>query len=611
MKKLLFLSLILVFSFTNAIAAITVKWRLADGVSVPQMYIYAWINNGGTVTELCGAWKGELVTANSDGWYSKTFTQTPTGFIFNNGSGTQTADLSSSSDICYSVKANFDVITLNCQTGQPQGGTDTLNPFNPGDPSSSLDDVMLQGFAWNSFSSTKWAQLTSQASEIGQYFDMIWLPPSSAAEGGGSSNMGYHPRAWSSQSSSWGSSSELVALINALHANNCRVIADIVVNHRATGTGWCGNFITDNYGSGYTTYQLTASHICKDDEASSRSECTLGTNNDYSGGTYAAARDLDHLQGYVRNAIKEYMKYLKNEFGYDGWRYDMTKGYNPIYAKEYSQANGGCYFSVSEYWDGDVNKLKNWVNAAETAVSTFDFANKYAINSWNGGTNYSALANGTKPKGLIQDNAMKQYAVTFVDNHDTHPPHENPQQYTGDVSKAYAYLLSNPGVPCIFWTHWVNKKQDIKNMITARKSVGLNANSDVQITNTNGYYESHSTGTNGELICRIGNFTENTPSDYNLACSGSGWTYYTKVTNSAAVSNTQENMLEIFCDNYELRIINYELKEGEKIEIYDITGKTILSFAILNSQFSINVSNLQSGIYFIKTGKYTGKFIKK
>ena len=58
------------------------------------------------------------------------------------------------------------------------------------------EDVMLQAFYWNSHGETKWSQLNSQASEIGETFDLVWLPPASAAEGGGGMNMGYHPWKW-------------------------------------------------------------------------------------------------------------------------------------------------------------------------------------------------------------------------------------------------------------------------------------------------------------------------------------------------------------------------------------------------------------------------------
>ena len=38
--------------------------------------------------------------------------------------------------------------------------------------------VMLQGFYWDSFEDSKWTTLTSQADELSQYFQLIWVPNS-------------------------------------------------------------------------------------------------------------------------------------------------------------------------------------------------------------------------------------------------------------------------------------------------------------------------------------------------------------------------------------------------------------------------------------------------
>lgn len=72
-------------------------------------------------------------------------------------------------------------------------------------------DVMLHGFMWNSHTTTKWSVLKPQASEIAESFTLVWLPPSAVAEGGGTSNVGYHPYQWSNQNSSWGTRAELEA----------------------------------------------------------------------------------------------------------------------------------------------------------------------------------------------------------------------------------------------------------------------------------------------------------------------------------------------------------------------------------------------------------------
>ena len=48
--------------------------------------------------------------------------------------------------------------------------------------------VMLQAFYWDSFDDTKWTNLTSQAAELGQYFDLVWLPQSGNC--GGTTSIG-------------------------------------------------------------------------------------------------------------------------------------------------------------------------------------------------------------------------------------------------------------------------------------------------------------------------------------------------------------------------------------------------------------------------------------
>ncbi|MDR1543865.1 MAG: endonuclease [Prevotellaceae bacterium] len=88
---------------------------------------------------------------------------------------------------------------------------------------------------------------------------------------------------------------------------------------------------------------------------------------------------------------------------------------------------------------------------------------------------------------------------------------------------------------------------------------------------------------------------------------------------SSAIDETEVSKFAIYPNPAisELKIIpiaiGTELKENEDVEIFDITGTKInnCQFSILNSQFSINVSDLSSGIYIIKINNFIGKFIKK
>lgn len=375
------------------------------------------------------------------------------------------------------------------------------------------EDVMLQAFAWDSQSQTKWTLLDAQAAELAESFDLIWIPPASAAEYGGSMNMGYHPYKWSSLSSAWGNEAQLTSLIESIHAGGSKIIADIVINHRA-GNSACGDFPTDDFGT-YGQVTIPNSGICKDDEQAG--SCSFGDHYDYnwnvSGdkwGGYGAARDLAHSKTEVQDAVKAYLKWLRYDIGFDGFRYDLVKGYHPNYTKEYNDTSNP-YMTVGEYYQSNYDDLKDWVDGTSRSSMVFDFCFKQAVYSWGGGSNYSALSwsdgSTDRPAGLVHSADMRQYAVTFIDNHDTAEPHEGAWEFGGDWIKANAFLLSSPGIPCVFWKHWNNAvcKEHIKKMIIVRRSTGVNSNSDVRVTNKSGYYEAKATGSRSNFICRIGN----------------------------------------------------------------------------------------------------------
>ncbi len=416
--------------------------------------------------------------------------------------------------------------------------------------------VMLQGFYYDSYDTskakaangesygrTKWTDLKSQAQEIAETFDMIWLPPSAKSEGG----TGYHPKQWSNQNGDWGTQAELTSLIKKFKEinPNMKVIADIVINHKS-GNNWI-DFDNENFGTygKFTLYESghKSQYVCRDDEVSKQSGWTATGNKDAgydvqceASGGYCAARDLDHSNSYLRDAIKAYLQWMKGEIGYDGWRYDLVKGYLGKYTKEYNAA-AGAYFSVGEYWDGDYNALTHWIDETGKTSNVFDFCLKYnGFNNSLANKNYSALAgeggSGTGV-GLISW-TYKQYAVSFVDNHDTFRPKE-PQdcpgcnRFWGDWTQANAYIIAMPGTPCVFYPHWVRCKEDIKKMAAARKACGITNTSSASCKTENGAFRGEIKGKNGTLVCYIGS-QGTCPAGFKLACSGNGWAYYTNVT---------------------------------------------------------------------------------
>ena len=97
--------------------------------------------------------------------------------------------------------------------------------------------------------------------------------------------------------------------------------------------------------------------------------------------------------------------------------------------------------------------------------------------------NYSKLNNTS----IMSNSTYRRYAVTFVENHDTEYRSATDQQdpVRRDTIAFNAWMLANPGTPCVFLKHWQAYKNEIKNMIFARKMAGI-TNQSVFLNISNG-----------------------------------------------------------------------------------------------------------------------------
>jgi len=403
---------------------------------------------------------------------------------------------------------------------------------------SQCTDVMLQAFYWDSYADSKWTNLTSQASELAGSFDLVWLPPSGNANSPYSNTMGYTDVYYFNQNSSFGTQTELKTLISTLKNAGTRCVADIVINHRNGVTSWT-DFPSETYNG--VTYTWGSWAICNTDECVAKGYAATGGADE--GENFDGARDLDHRNVTVQNTIKAYQQFLKNDMGYDGWRYDMTKGYPGSYNAMYNDA-ANAYYSVGEYWDGSYDALWNWIKAANYKSTTFDFSFKYALNNFaSAGGDFTKLVwtyNGAyQPAGLIHHPDSKRYATTFIDNHDTY---RDNNKFTGDVLVANAFMLCSPGIPCVSLPHWKQYKNEIKAMIAARHSVGIHSESAVTVNQVNSNsYVATVIGKNGSLIVKLGSGSYAIPSDYTLATSGNNYAIYTKGGTSVPVLTVSPN----------------------------------------------------------------------
>ena len=457
------------------------------------------------------------------------------------------------------------VVNFNGASITLQGDFTEDEPIKPAHGSSvpsECEDVMLQAFYYDSYrdgapgdvkingvqlGNTKWTTLLEQSGEIGTYFDLVWLPPSGKSEGG----TGYHQTQYSNQNSDWGKQKDLLEFINRMHTANTKVVADIVINHAGCKSSWC-DFYPQNFGE-YGTFQPDASWICKTDEVNYNPEAGewkgKATATDDGGynmqDNYASARDWAHSDPRVQEMMKAYLKWMKDVIGFDGWRYDYAQGFKGKYIDMYNNAAAN-YFSVVEFWNGDMNNIKSYLNDVNWNTLAFDFSTKYSAIQGIADGNYTKC----KGSGLLGA-GLSKFAVTFVDSHDTYFGCEggrdnndeiggcgkSMEDYNKDrVLGANAFILSMPGVPCVFYPHWAKYKDAIGKMVLARKAAGVHSESQVSDEAGNGYYKATITGHHGSVRLLLGPNSgyNTTPAGYKLAYKGGNFAMYYTTTQAQA-----------------------------------------------------------------------------
>lgn len=410
---------------------------------------------------------------------------------------------------------------------------------------SDYSGVMLQGFSWDSYNESQWKVLEKQADELKNYIDLVWLPQSGKCLET-TQVMGYMPYYYFNQNSSFGSEAELRSLITKFKAAGIGAIADVVVNHRNT-EGWY-TFPAETYKG--VTYQMQSTDICKNDDGGTTATqaatdgVSLSQNND-EGTDFGGCRDIDHKSENVQKVIKAYLKYLKDDLGYTGFRYDMVKGFDGSHVADYNDATGVEY-SVGEYWDGN-DKIESWINRTNKKSAAFDFQFRYNVrDAVNGAANGKVATSSDWSKLNSNDNLMhdanyRRYAVTFVENHDTQKRSESEQNdpLRKDTIAANAYMLAMPGTPCIFQPHWNAYKSEIKEMIAARKYAGItNMSNYANKQSKKTLYVNEVTGTKHKLLVAVGNDADKYAGETGYTKILSGYHYAYFLSNDAETSWT-------------------------------------------------------------------------
>ena len=327
--------------------------------------------------------------------------------------------------------------------------------------------VMLQTFFWDCprVDGKKfqwWNYVREQVPSLAKVgFTSLWLPPVHKAANLSGPSMGYDPYDYYDLGEfdqkgtipTWfGTRAELESLIETAHSHRLSVIADMVFNHNSGADAQEVNPIINQIR--WTLFTPKSRRFARNWECFHPSKY-----ESWDEMTFGDMPDLSHRNPYVFNELINLARWLIEEIGFDGFRYDFVKGFGAATIQamqEYRYTRNGNYFApygVAEYWDSSTNTI-NWVNSANFSntnpVDAFDFPLREMLKSLCDQYAFS-LKNLTTWDTVLR--RQQQSAVTFAENHDLR---DEGRPIVNDKLLAYSYILMHEGYPCVFWHDYFN-----------------------------------------------------------------------------------------------------------------------------------------------------------
>ena len=327
--------------------------------------------------------------------------------------------------------------------------------------------VMLQTFYWDCPREDNkefqwWNTICKQIPSLAKTgFTSLWLPPIHKAANLGGPSMGYDPYDYYDLGEfdqkgaipTWyGTKAELLGLIETAHSYRMSVIADMVLNHNSGADASEVNPLTGQ--ERWTLFNPKSGRFPRNWEC-----FHPNMYESWDESAFGDMPDLSHRNPYVYAELLKLARWLIEEVGFDGFRYDFVKGYgaNTITAiQEYRYMREGKPFvpyGVAEFWDS-ARAIENWVDLANFSnsnpVDAFDFPLREMLKALcdQYGFNLNSL---TTWETVLQK--QPQTTVTFVENHDLR---DEGRPIVNDKLLAYSYILTHEGYPCVFWKDYFN-----------------------------------------------------------------------------------------------------------------------------------------------------------
>ncbi|CAA2966905.1 Alpha-amylase 3, chloroplastic [Olea europaea subsp. europaea] len=375
-------------------------------------------------------------------------------------------------------------------------------------------EIVFQGFNWESWRRKWYLELAPKAADLSRCgITAVWFPPPTESV----APQGYMPSDLYNLNSAYGSWEELKYCIEEMHNQDLLALGDVVLNHRCAHKQ-SPNGVWNIFG-GRLAWGPEAI-VCDDPNFQ-------GRGNPSSGDIFHAAPNIDHSQDFVRRDIKEWLNWLRNDIGFDGWRLDFVRGFSGGYVKEYVEASNPA-FAIGEYWDslayegGNLcynqdshrQRIVNWINATGGTSSAFDVTTKGILHSALHNQYWRLIDPQGKPTGVM--GWWPSRAVTFLENHDTGSTQGHWPFPREKLTQGYAYILTHPGTPVVFYDHFYDFgiRDTITELIEARRRGGIHCRSPIKI------YHAHNDGyvakIGDTLVVKLGHFDWNPSKEVDL-----------------------------------------------------------------------------------------------
>ena len=371
-----------------------------------------------------------------------------------------------------------------------------------------INGVMMQYFEWYmNCNKNLWNTVRKKGDELSKLgITSLWLPP--AYKGiGGEKEVGYGVYDLydlgefdqkGSISTKYGTKNEYIDAIVELQQNGIDVYGDIVLNHKmgadklqtikAVKCNWDDHtkeegkeqtvevwtkFTFPGRNHKYSDFEWNWTHFDGIDYDYRTNQVALyklknktwqmDVDKEHGNYDYLMGADIDFSNQEVIDESMKWGKWYLDTTGVNGFRFDAVKHIKASFIRDFIREmrkyTNKNLFSVGEYWNSNVEELKEYIEKTEGELSLFDVPlhyNFYQASHSDGNYDMSKILDGT----LLKENWGK--AVTFVDNHDTQLG-QALESWIPTWFKEIAYsiiLFNRNGYPCIFYGDYYGIQHD-------------------------------------------------------------------------------------------------------------------------------------------------------